>query len=186
MPQPFKLKPGQSMSIGHAAIAARPECATEIAQISAAWCEVEYSLIDMFGITTGTSEPTGSDTWLMRPNKIARATLGAIENLHLRITVVKAATAELLDDDAKKELEALAKLLRLRAGERNTVVHGRWGACDDAYPNDLILIGSDDQTYVRYTPADLKAIVRRVHMASRDVIRFGHKIAAARAGFAWI
>ncbi|MBC7770510.1 MAG: hypothetical protein H7124_17145 [Phycisphaerales bacterium] len=110
--------------------------------IASAWTVVEEALIDMFSAATGQSTQMQPGVVTTTFNPVSFATLRAIENLHLRLTVVKAAMAQHLPPDLKQEFEDLAKEMRRRAGDRNDVVHGAWGMVD-AYPNDVLLRGGD-------------------------------------------
>lgn len=136
----------------------------------------------MFAVATGDTQIEMQGVTMTVFNPVAFDTLTAIENLHLRISVIKSALARRLRPPLQDEFEALAQELRTRAGERNNVVHAVWGAVD-TYPNDILRrIGAGPfASWQRYTEGDLKNIVHRILTTSGNVHTFANKVTTANA-----
>lgn len=163
MPQPFAKKDGETVSHGTRLLTTRPQCATKIAVVAAAWAYLESELAETFGQITGEAKdaPHGR---MFRPNRVAIASLRALESLNARISIVQAALAFHLPSEIQEKFAKIAMQLRRCAHSRNDVIHASW-ATTDKYPNDVLQSERTPQgsfEYVRYTEADFDQITERI------------------------
>lgn len=182
MPQPFTPRANQAVQVNPRVLEQRAACAIQIGMVAAAWTHVEDALIEMFAVATGETNAIEDGVSVTTFNAVSFATLTAIENLHLRLTVVKAAMAQNLPPPLQKDFEDLSADLRARAGERNNVVHAMWGIVD-SYPNDVLrrVDPPPSPTWQRFTEKDLKAIVQRILTVAGKVHAFAAKVIVLKA-----
>lgn len=162
MPQPMKPIVGQRFYTDTRVLETRPECAVKIAIVASIWAGIEEDLARWFGWLAG--EPliekrSPFELLNRKQNEPFAAALTAIENLHLRIVVIRAAMETRASDMQREEFEKIAQELRARAGDRNIVVHTKWVATP-RYPADVLRW--KDGGWIRYTAKDFDEIIERL------------------------
>lgn len=169
MPQPMKPKIGQIFDDAPRLLETRSACAIKMALVALAWVSIESALTRWFSWAVSEPEQTAADTYSLRANEAFKAALTSIENLHLRIVVIRAAMQKRFNASQAEQFELLAQELRTRAGERNIVVHSHWTFTDN-YPDDVLLL--QDDRWIRYTAKDFELMVQRLEATEKKVIDF--------------
>ena len=191
MPQPLKRWLPE-IDFTTAALAQRPDLAVRIAQVSAAWAEIQVSLGHLLAIILHTEAGTGVSMYL--------ALTGSAAQEH----VLSAAAETKLPKGFKSEFATLLKMVRARSKERNDIVHGLWSVhpkkadalinCPpdnlvrdtvNAFEEFLILgwVRPPSEDFVRnlmvYKAKDFTDILDRLY-AARDQLRtFGLRVSEA-------
>lgn len=146
MPQPLAKKGG--VSFEPATVLQRPLLASRIAVISGIATHTEMTMGSLLTVLLGAEAG------------IAATLYTAIENDGARMAVLKAIAARGLKPDQTARFDELLKKMRKRAPERNTVVHGVWGASDD-YADALIWM--DPRDFITYIGTTISLVHKGVH-----------------------
>src|SRR5215469_646110 len=125
MPQPIQIQ--CSLYEGYEIFQQRQELAAHIVSISALFNHLDFLLGLLLAEILGAKWEPALDMYL--------ALRGAKED------ALKAAALKRLEEKDQDALEKLLDNFRNRAGERNTIVHGKW-FISDKYPNSLISINT--------------------------------------------
>lgn len=121
----------------------------------------------------GDIEMTPTDAGIslhIKLDKLASATMEALESLSIKMDVIQAGLALRLPKEKLEEFVVVRKILRKAAGQRATVVHACWGVTD-AKPDDLILMGYRGEN-TAYTVQDFKDIAVRIDAAKLELMKF--------------
>lgn len=192
MPQP--LRRYYPMVFRSSAVIERPALGASIAQIAAAWTEIEVEIGLLLAIILDSQAKTGVHMYLALTGSAAQA------------KVLKAAGESRLPADLQPEFFSLLESVRNRAAERNKVIHAIWAACPH-YPDDLIHCSPDHivrdltdgftvylatgqlnlteppESFVRglsrYTLRDFTAIVERISDLHGQIRDFAHRASKA-------
>jgi hypothetical protein len=122
---PQLLKPSTPMEFRADSVRERPELAVYIAEVAAAWVEVEVSLGLLLAVILNTEARTGVSIFLALTGSAAQE------------AALSAAAEARLPTELSSEFASLRSEYRTRAGERNRVVHGFWGV-SPKFPDALI------------------------------------------------
>lgn len=125
MPQPMRYRAQFRPNFSPNALLERPQLAAHIGKIALMWTHVEQWIGHILAAMTRMESAQ------------AMTIYASFVTANVRIDVLKAIAAERLDEPTQKLLVALLKDFRIRAGERNDVVHGIWGI--DANRDDCLL-----------------------------------------------
>lgn len=154
----------------------RPECAVGIATIAAQWSALERMLAEGLGVSLFAHTRQEYE-----PEMILRLILNNIDSLNARLDVIDCILEIYVSRPLYEEfLTKLRPEIRRRAGERATIVHGRWGICPQLYPHDLILSPPYGGS-VRYTPKCFKQTVDRIVATTRQIADFNSRVRDERA-----
>lgn len=188
MPQPFDPNKARHNIVDRSCgLLNRPRCAALIAAVASEWTRIEHALADLIGATTGVSHPVHIDglqtnMWRTEPNIGAQATFRAAETIHAKITAFERAWEAIGFPEHLKDMrEDLFKNLRARARERNQIVHAVWCFVDD-YPEDVLRKDHSTETFVRYTPQDLRQIITRLVELQNCLFEFHVQCTGSNAG----
>jgi len=124
MPQPLK-KWVSDISWQPKDLDKRPELALKIAQVGAAWSQLDLQRVHLLMALLRNGAPTGVRMYLSLSGSASQE------------AVLTAAFGNFLPDSTQKMFESLMRDIKARARERNRIVHGIWGVSDD-YPEALI------------------------------------------------
>lgn len=171
MPQPMRPIVGQGFYTDPRELESRQACAAKMALVALKWVSIETTLTHWFSWAVSEPKLEVADTYSLTLNKAFKAALTAIENLHLRLVVIRAAMQKRFNAAQAEEFELLAQELRTRAGERNTVVHSQW-TFTERYPNDVLLRDEENDRWFRYTAADFENMVQRLEATEKKVVQF--------------
>ena len=191
MPQPLRTWL-PNLSFKPSALAERPILAIKIAQISAAWADIEVCLGLVLAVLLNDSARVGVSMYQ------------ALAGSNAREDTMLAAAQATLPDQLTKEFILIQKAIRGRARERNPITHGIWSAHPDhtdalvnCPPESLIkdLVHSlsvfqaiehlppPTKEFVRslqiYRASDFDATLTRIEATNAKIIAFSHKISEA-------
>jgi hypothetical protein len=131
MPQPFRRRKNQVVSIAPEVILERPALGVLIAHIAGQWSKLEQSLTLSFATILSGQEPS------------ALANYNAIFDIGLRHTqFLTTAKSKGLPQPLIEESDQLHARVRKAATRRNKIVHGIWAVCPDR-PGSILLCPSD-------------------------------------------
>jgi hypothetical protein len=159
MPQPIRRQLSLPLKFEKEALEQRPSLARYIAQVSAAWTDLECSVGLLLAIILDTEAKTGVHMYL--------ALSGSAAQVHVLTGAAEAKLSQALQD----ELSELLKEQRNRAAERNRIVHALWATAPE-YPDGIINCPPDN--FVRditnlYTLARLHIIpADDIHQPSKE------------------
>jgi hypothetical protein len=125
MPQPIRRQLSLPLKFEKEALEQRPSLARYIAQVSAAWTDLECSVGLLLAIILDTEAKTGVHMYL--------ALSGSAAQVHVLTGAAEAKLSQALQD----ELSELLKEQRNRAAERNRIVHALWATAPE-YPDGII------------------------------------------------
>jgi hypothetical protein len=191
MPQP--LRKWGPIRFAHDAVKERPDLAAGIAEVCAAWTDVEIHLGILLAVILDTEARTGVTMYL------------ALTGSQAQIHAFNGAAEARLPTSLQPELDTILQEMRNRGAERNRVVHALWGVSDD-HPDALIRcppesivrdlatsyqlylvtgkkVEEPPQTFIDeltvYKANDFRDIVQRIDGFSRQIIDFSHRVGAA-------
>jgi hypothetical protein len=131
MPQPFKRRPGQEVTIFAGAPLMRPGLAILIANVASHWSKLEQTISLWYATLLSGQEPS------------ALASYHSVFDITLRHTQFKAAAkSKGVSQDLIDESDQFHAKVKKTATRRNKVVHGIWAICIDR-PNTLLLCEPD-------------------------------------------
>jgi hypothetical protein len=131
MPQPFKRRPNQTVTVDPESILQRPAIGVLIAHVSAQWSILEQSLTLSFATILSGQEPS------------ALINYNALFDINIRHSQFLAtAKSKGLPQTLIEESDALHGRIRKVSTRRNKVIHGVWAICPDR-PNSLLLCQPD-------------------------------------------
>jgi hypothetical protein len=135
MPQPFRRRPNQTVTVDPEAILQRPALGVWIAHVSAQWSILEQSLTLSFATILSGQEPS------------ALVNYNALFDINLRHQQFLAtAKSKGLPQTLIEESVALQARIRKVSTRRNKVIHGIWAVCP-ARPNSLLLCPPDAMNF---------------------------------------
>jgi uncharacterized protein (DUF433 family) len=95
----------------------------------------------------------------------------SVESLRARLSMIAAKVKHRGGGDLAAQFDRLAADIRRRAGERATIVHGRWGT-SLSHPGDLMLRRGVGPNLVRYTAADFRQTAERISDLEENIRSF--------------
>jgi hypothetical protein len=127
MPQPFKRRENQKVTMAPGMIMHRPALAMGISLVASHWSKLEHTISLAFTVLLGGQEPSAFEAY------------HELFELNLRHKMfIAAAKRRKLPTSLNEEAQAIFVEARKISSARNSVVHGNWGICDDR-PDSLLL-----------------------------------------------
>lgn len=158
MPQPIKEL--ITVNVGRQYMIDRPEHLKQMGLVTTEWALVELQMYDAFVDLCG-----GAATY-----SIAALIYDELESLTLRLNLIGKLVSKRKPEKLEEFNTVLRPKIRKRAGERNTIAHGKWGT-NPGYPDDVILLSMIGEL-TRYNVPDLEAIVDRIETTQGDAGNF--------------
>jgi hypothetical protein len=127
MPQPFKRRTNQKVTLSPGSLISRPTLAIGISLVASHWSKLEHTISLAFTALLGGQEPSAFEAY------------HELFELNLRHKMfIAAAKRRKLPSSLNQEAQAIFVEARKISNARNVVVHGNWGTCDDR-PESLLL-----------------------------------------------
>ncbi|WP_372785003.1 hypothetical protein [Phenylobacterium sp.] len=180
MPQPTDVN---GSSWGLMELAKRPDCLIGIGLVAAQWSSLEYALADLFEMANADvvrypADDRYEETTVFSVDASHGAVIDAVESLRARVSMIRAKIRLRGGGALASEFDVLVRDIRRRAGERATIVHGRWGI-HSAHPDDLLLRRGRDEPLMRYTAQDFRNTAERIQALETKVRAFSKRCEVA-------